>query len=169
MTPISPKPTEIEILSAEVLSDIRAAAWLEAELHPELDLHRRHQMADICEPAGSLDRVWRTLGVALADVRLHLHPILLEEPGFRSSDVLWQWESAHFRFEVALHGDTAAFLREKIHEFLVARAMAEAAADIIPSSASVWNARASTARAAVAAIARSASAVRPSGRPLCPV
>ena len=50
---------ELVIKSGEVLTDIGSAGWLEQELHPELDRHRRHQMADICEPDNA-ERVWRS-------------------------------------------------------------------------------------------------------------
>ena len=66
----------MKILSSEVIADLRSAAWLEQELHPELDRHRRHQMADICE-SDNMDAVWRILAVGIAELRFILLRILV--------------------------------------------------------------------------------------------
>lgn len=154
----------IIIFSWEVLSDIKAAAWLEQELHPELDRHRRHQMADICEPLGGLDRVWRVLGAALAEARLRLIHILSPETGLPLSDELEEWETALFRLRRPLESDRLRFLKEKLHEFLVARVMADRTAEIIPQGAAIWRDRADLALGELASVSNAAG--RPFLRPL---
>lgn len=158
----------IRILSAEVLADVRAAAWLEQELHPELDRHRRHQMADICEEHGGIDRVRRVMGVAVAEIRECLHGILLPAGRVRPTDVLTNRAEATFRFARHLHPDRLILIREKMHEYMVARVMCDRCADIIPGCAGVWRERATSALAQLREAAAS-TALRPGTRPLCPL
>ncbi len=130
----------MEILSNEVLDDLRSAAWLESELHSELDCHRRHEMADICE-AGNIERVWRVLGIAEAEIRLALHRILHESGTVEPDNSLGRPDSWHFDFHTELAPSLLSFLREKIHEYLVARVMADRVGVIIPMSAAIWDDR----------------------------
>lgn len=143
---------ELCIKSAEVMADIRSAAWLEQELHPELDRHRRHQMADICE-SGNIERVRRVLGIAVSEVRIALLriirpsgcPHVANEPECPS---LWM-----FAFIYPLPPDVVTFLKEKIHEYLVASVMAERAAVIIPQCSGIWEERAKEARSSLRGMA----------------
>ena len=157
------------IRSDEVLADVRSAAWLEQELHSELDRHRRHQIADICEP-GNVERVWRLLGIAVAEVRLALIKMLTPCDGLLPVNELErpsEWLFA-FRFKVA--PDEVEFLKNKIHEYLVAMVMADRAAVIIPQCAGIWQERAtetlSTLRSLAATLRAPYSPVR---RPMWPV
>lgn len=137
----------LTIIAEEVLSDLRSAAWLESEIHPELDLHSRHEMADICED-GNIDRVWRILGLCVAEIRVILHRILLQTGRrhcylpYSDDDTLLTPVHWHFRFVANLPIDTGKLLKEKIHEFLVARVMADRTAVIISAAARVWQERA---------------------------
>lgn len=123
------------------MGDVRSAAWLEQELHPELDRHRRHQMADICEE-GNAERVWRVLGAAVAEVRFALLKILNPASGLRPVNELEQPESWSFSFAEDLPTDTLTYLKEKIHGYLVAAVMADRCGVIIPDAAAVWQERA---------------------------
>ena len=87
----------IRILSQEVLADIRSAAWLESELHPELDLHRRHEMADICEK-DNIERVWRIAGLSVAEIRFALDRILEQPADSGGINLLEQPEHWDFLF-----------------------------------------------------------------------
>ena len=156
------------IKSEELLADIRSAAWLEQELHPELDRHRRHQMADICEE-GSVERVWRVLGVSEAEIRYALLAVLRPRDGFIPVNQLERPECLSFSFLADLSADTLSLLKEKIHEYLVASVMADRTAVIIPGAATVWQTRAAEALAALReAAASSACRLRPVRRPLWP-
>ena len=159
----------MEILSKEVLADIRSAAWLESELHPELDHHRRHEMADICED-GNIERVWRVLALAEVEVRLALCRILHEREAAKEDNGLECPEIWQFRFFPELAPSLFSFIREKIHEYMVARVMADRAGVIIRESAEIWEERGKDALLALnqaAAGARlSAGNVR---RPLLPM
>ncbi|MDE5814100.1 MAG: hypothetical protein K2H72_07430 [Muribaculaceae bacterium] len=158
---------ELCIKSNEVISDIRSAAWLEQELHPELDRHRRHQMADICEK-DNVECVWRVLGVAMAELRLALGRMLRQEKEIREVNDLDSPEEWNFGFLLHLPSSTLDFLREKIHEYLVASVMADRGAVIIPACAGIWRERAETALAELRALAAT-SGYKPARRPIWPL
>ncbi len=136
------------IKSKEVLDDIRSAAWLESELHPELDRHRRHEMADICEK-DNIERVWRVLGIAIAEIRLALQKILSPQSQISLVNDLERPEGWEFSFLFQLPSSSTSYLREKIHEYLVAAVMADCTAVIIPTAAKIWQERASDAIASL--------------------
>lgn len=159
---------ELCIRSCEVMDDVKAAAWLESELYPELDRHRR-EMADICEE-GSIERVWRTLGIAEAQVRMALIRILVQPKYSSHVNVLEQVKEWRFEFLFAVSDTVVAFLREKIHEYMVASVMTDRCETIIPSAAPVWRSRREEAlgdlRSAAATTRQQATPVR---RPLWPL
>lgn len=146
--PNSKLKMELIIKSEEVLADVRSAGWLEQELHPELDRHRRHQMADICE-ADNVERVWRVLGVSVAEVRFAMLKVLRPMALLLPANVPERPEAWTFSFAVSPGTDALSLLKEKIHEYLVASVMAERCAVIIPEAAPVWRGRAVEALAAL--------------------
>ncbi|MDE7419259.1 MAG: hypothetical protein K2N35_03530 [Muribaculaceae bacterium] len=159
----------ISIKSKEVLADIRSAAWLESELHPELNRHRRHEMADICED-GNIERVWRIIGIQIAEIRLSLLKILHPEEHLSYSNSLLSPDSWQFRFLFPLPEDTMVFIKEKIHECLVAAVMADRTAVIVAAAADVWEERNVAALASLRQLAATTSHPRaPVGRPLWPL
>ena len=123
------------------MADLRSAAWLEQELHPEEDRHRRHQMADICEQ-DNVERVWRVLGNAVAELRIRLMKILHHEKDISSDNDLRCPAEWTFRFLFRLPVSTKVYIKEKIHEYLVAKVMADRTATIIPAAAGIWEQRA---------------------------
>lgn len=160
---------DLVILSSEIFADIRSAAWLESELHPELDRHRRHEMADICEK-GNVDRVWRVLGVGVAEIRLALLKLLCPQCLISTVNELECPASWHFRFAVPLQEATPVYIKEKIHEYLVASVMADRTSVIIPQGASVWSDRADMALAALREVSSTAQiSYTPVRRPLWPL
>ena len=134
------------IKSSEVFADIRSAAWLESHLHPELDRNRRHEMADICEK-DNIERVWRVLGIAIAEIRLALQRILTPEKDISLENDLDCPESWLFSLRFQLPSSSLTYIKEKIHEHLVAAVMADRSAVIIPTAAAIWQERASGALA----------------------
>lgn len=155
---------ELSIRSDEVLADVRSAAWLEQELHPQLDRHRRHQMADICED-GNVERVWRVLGNAVAELRMALLRLLKPPDDLSSANDLERPTEWTFSFMHPLSSVSMAFLREKIHEYLVASVMSDRCAVIIPGAADIWRTRVADSLAALRLAAATRSPVR---RPLWP-
>ena len=159
---------ELCIRSDSVLAEVRSAAWLEQELHPEIDRHRRHQMADICEDDNA-ERVWRVLGVAVAELRLALLRIMRPEKDQSHVNNTERPDKWRFSLLFPLPQATVGWIREKIHEYLVASVMADRAAVIIPQCAGIWSGRATEALAQlrnVAATCRPPYA--PVRRPLWP-
>lgn len=155
----------IHILSREVTDDLRSAAWLESELHADLDLHWRHQMADICEK-GNMDRVWRVLGIGVAEIRMALLPTLSNPSRVIDSNHLTGPKEWRFDFSRPISSSLRLYIKEKIHEYLVALVMADRTMVIIPSAASVWRLRAEEALSALAESAASTTTF--ARRPLTP-
>jgi len=162
------KPAAITIISREVLDDIKSAAWLESELHPECDLHRRHEMADVCEP-GNVEKVWRILGVCDSEVRMALRKILLSQEKDRYLNELENPETRMFMIEAPPASDKVAFLKEKIHEYFVASVMADRTAVIMPDAKRVWEERKKEASAALSTIAATSTNPAQVSRPLWPM
>ena len=144
------------IKSSEVIADIRSAAWLESELHPELDRHRRHEMADICEK-DNMERVWRIIGLADAQIRITLARILQRQKYFSPENILCRTDQMQFTLLHSIPPVTVSFIKEKIHEYIVAAVMADRTDVIIPQAAPVWRERADLALGAL----RQAAAVAP--------
>lgn len=158
----------ISIFSREVLDDIRSAAWLESEIHPECNRHRRHEMADICEPC-NVERVWRILDICDAEVRMALRQVILAD---RAGDQLNELNEIGCRFYILRDPPTqnvVGFLKEKIHEYFVASVMADRTAVIIPESLPPWEERKKEALAAITAYASTASLYALHFRPLSPL
>lgn len=155
----------MKILSNEIMADIKSAAWLEAELHPHLDLHRRHEMADICEK-GSVERIWRVCALAVAEVGEALRRLLRPPAAEPGSNILEYPPDWTFSFRLPLEKYLLSFLNEKIHEYIVARVMFDRTRTIIPDAAPAWKERADSAlecirAAAYGALRRGATARRP--------
>lgn len=142
----------IKIRSEEVIADVRSAAWLESELHPELDRHRRHEMADICEE-GNIERVWRVLGIGASQVRLSMQKILCRQKLLSPENALERPESWEFYFKCPMQKSTISYTKEKIHEYFVAAVMADRCAVIIPKASGTWKERADASLAALNALA----------------
>ena len=160
---------ELCIKSEEVLADVRSAAWLEQELHPELDIHRRHQMADICEEENT-EHVWRVLGNGFAELHMALLRLLKPPTAFSSTNDMESPDCWNFTFIYRLPDATVLYIKEKIHEYLVAKVMADRTAVIIPSCTDVWRIRAQDALASLReTAATAATAFAPVRRPIWPL
>lgn len=142
-------PMHLHILSREVIDDVRSAAWLESQLHPELDLHRQHEMADICEP-GNIERVWRVLGLSMAEARMALTPLLADPRMIPEDNILQNPPEWRLDLRQPLSSTSRLYLREKVHELLVARVMSDRTGVIIPQATPIWSTRAETALSSLA-------------------
>lgn len=131
----------ITIQAEEVMADVRSAAWLEQELHEGLDRHRRHQMADICEE-GNVETAWRVLATAVSEVRMALRKILREEHATPLHNELARPDEWRFGLLFRIPTATTGYLRDKIHEYLVAAVMEDRAGVIIPECRRIWKERA---------------------------
>lgn len=158
----------IRISSREVIDDIRSAAWLESETNPDADIHSRHEMADICEK-DNIERVWRILGICVAEIRMALRAILIPDPQEWLRNDLERPEHWDFIFQNRLPPHTANFLKEKIHEYLVARVISDRLAVLIPDAADFWLSSASDILSTISSTSNSATTLRPVRRPLWPL
>lgn len=113
-------------------------------------------MADICED-GNIERVWRVLGVSVAEIRLALRHILMKRKRDAPENTLERPDWWEFRFMVPLPPSVFNFIKEKIHEYLVARVMADRTAVIIPDATAVWGERS---QSALTALSQAAASVR---------
>lgn len=157
----------ITILSREVLDDIRSAAWLESETHPDSNLHQRHEMADICE-RDNIERVWRLLGVCDSEVRLTLRKMLkLRDDKIQQNDLI-RTDSWVYEFRSCLLPNVAAYLKEKIHEFMVASVMSDRMKVFLPAAANSWTARRKEAIDEIFGAAGIPTEYKPVRRPLLP-
>lgn len=160
--------TVIDILSREVIADIRSAAWLESEIHPECNLHQRHEIADICEK-DNIERVWRVLGICAAEVMMVLRRLLLPDRMCRFHDNLERPDSWQFVFRHRLPPQVGNFFKEKIHEFMVARVMAERLAVLIPPAAACWKERADSILLSLRTESAASTTLSQVFRPLSPI
>lgn len=159
--------TTITILCREVLDDIRSAAWLESETHPDSNLHQRHEMADICEK-DNIERVWRLLGVCDSEVRLTLRKMLkLRDDKIQQNDLnspdRWVYE-----FRSSLLPNVGAYLKDKIHEFMVASVMSDRMKVLLPEASNSWTARRKEAVDEIFGMAGIPTEYKPVRRPLLP-
>lgn len=159
--------TTITILSREVLDDIRSAAWLESETHPDSNLHQRHEMADICEK-DNIERVWRLLGVCDSEVRLTLRKMLkLRDDKIQQNDLdspdRWVYE-----FRSSLLPNVGAYLKDKIHEFMVASVMSDRMKVLLPEAFNSWTTRRKEAVDEIFGMAGIPTEYKPVRRPLLP-
>lgn len=132
--------TRITILSSEVMADLRSASWLVSEINDPTNRHIRHEMADICEK-DNIDAVWRVLGTAVTEVRVEMIRILEPQKWITLANELQTPESWEFSFKIRIPDSKETYLREKIHEYLVARVMADRTAAIIPAAMAYWTER----------------------------
>lgn len=160
--------TKITILSSEIFADLRSAGWLESEINPDSNLHRRHEAADICE-RDNIDRIWRILGTGVALVRLTLRTMTIHVPATDCQNELLRPEKWEFFFRHLLSAATIEFIKEKIHEYLVASVLAERLKVLIPSAASAWIDSEKKALADLDTVAATYGINHPVRRPLCPL
>lgn len=158
----------IRIVSSEVLDDIRSAAWIESETHPECNLHQRHEMADICEK-DNIERVWRVLGICVAEIRAALRSVLIPDRSVFWQNDLESPEEWIFSFGSQPAPHIANLVKEKIHEYLVARVMADRLSVLMPMSAVCWEEQGKDAFAMLSSIASTELPYSPARRPLWPL
>lgn len=161
------QPPTITIESPEVMADLRSAAWLESELHEDLTLHRRHEMADICEEV-NIEKIWRVLGLCDAEVRMAIRRILTGPCPMNGTDSIERPERWEYPLAAGIGSETATLVKEKIHDYFVAKAMADRAEVIIPGCAPVWQRRAAEALVSLSECAASKIRGARVRRNMCP-
>ncbi len=160
--------TKITILSSEIFADLRSAGWLESEINPDGNLHRRHEIADICE-RDNIDRVWRILGTATAMVRLTLRSMTLHAPTGDWSNELEMPEQWVFVFRRRHTDAVAQYIKEKIHEYLVATVLSDRLKVLLPEESQPWEEKERNALLELSTIASAYPQEHPVRRRLSPL
>lgn len=165
----------MRIKKEALLHDISQIAYVIADMNGEIHKgHGLHQLADICQE-GNIDRVARIMGLAYAEIRLALSPLLKSSIHDSGKDISAIPQDLVINFrknyvdEVRLR-----LIREAAHEFIVAKVMADWLGITLPSLSGEWKNRAGEAFMKLELIATSVMASRSmrsfsGGRPLPPI
>ena len=142
------KEARLAFKRAELIYDASNYSFVEADIMPEGDECRRHQVFDIGQ-AGNVDRVTRVLNTAHAECVEMLYPYTKEEiPEEQEAldDVLKEPET--YEIELTLPETfsltTLRLLEELIHEYLVCRVLADWMSITNPESEAKWEKKFST-------------------------
>ena len=144
------KEARLAFKRAELIYDASNYSFVEADIMPEGDECRRHQVFDIGQ-AGNVDRVTRVLNTAYAECVEMLYPYTKEEiPEEQEAldDVLKEPET--YEIELTLPETfsltTLRLLEELIHEYLVCRVLADWMSITNPESEANWQRKFTTLR-----------------------
>ncbi len=119
-----------------IIEDVADLAYVVGDVHSgERSAHRLHQTFDICAE-GNIDRVNRILDLGTAEINLMLR---------------------HYRHDIGVRDQ---LVEKCVHEYLVARVMADWLAVTLPEAADVWKEKASEARSALASATTCAPLLR---------
>lgn len=144
------KEATLTFKRAELIYDASNYSFVEADIMPEGDECRRHQVSDIGQ-AGNVDRVTRVLNTAHAECVEMLYPYTKEEiPDGQEAldDVLTEPETYEIRLTLpeTFSLTTLRLLEELIHEYLVCRVLADWMSITNPESEANWQRKFTTLR-----------------------
>lgn len=144
------KEATLTFKRAELIYDASNYSFVEADIMPEGDECRRHQVFDIGQ-AGNVDRVTRVLNTAHAECVEMLHPYTKEEiPDEQEAldDVLKEPETYEIKLTLpeTFSLTTLRLLEELIHEYLVCRVLADWMSITNPESEANWQRKFTTLR-----------------------
>lgn len=135
---------------AELIYDASNYSYVEADIMPEGDECRRHQVFDIGQD-GNVDRVTRVLNTAHAECVEMLYPYTKQEiPDEQEAldDVLKEPETYEIKLTLpeTFSLTTLRMLEELIHEYLVCRVLADWMSITNPESEANWEKKFTTLR-----------------------
>lgn len=144
------KEATLTFKRAELIYDASNYSFVEADIMPEGDECRRHQVFDIGQ-AGNVDRVTRVLNTAHAECVEMLYPYTKEEiPDEQEAldDVLKEPETYEIKLTLpeTFSLTTLRLLEELIHEYLVCRVLADWMSITNPESEANWEKKFTTLR-----------------------
>lgn len=145
-----PKKATLTFKRAELIYDASNYSFVEAEIIPEGDECRRHQVFDIGQD-GNVDRVTRVLNMACSECVEMLYPYTKEEiPEGQEAldDVLTEPEVYEIRLTLpeTFSLTTLKLLEHLIHEYLVCRVLADWMSITNPESEAGWEKKFTTLR-----------------------
>lgn len=144
------KEVTLTFKRAELIYDASNYSFVEADIMPEGDECRRHQVFDIGQ-SGNADRVTRVLNTAHAECVEMLYPYTKEEiPDEQEAldDMLREPESYEIRLMLpeTFSLTTLRMLEQLIHEYLVCRVLADWMSITNPESEVKWEKKFTTLR-----------------------
>ena len=144
------KEATLTFKRAELIYDASNYSFVEADIMPEGDECRRHQVFDIGQ-AGNVDRVTRVLNTAHAECVEMLYPYTKEKiPDEQEAldDVLKEPETYEIKLTLpeTFSLTTLQLLEELIHEYLVCRVLADWMSITNPESEANWQRKFTTLR-----------------------
>ena len=144
------KEATLTFKRAELIYDASNYSFVEADIMPEGDECRRHQVFDIGQ-ACNVDRVTRVLNTAHAECVEMLYPYTKEEiPDEQEAldDVLKEPETYEIKLTLpeTFSLTTLRLLEELIHEYLVCRVLADWMSITNPESEANWQRKFTTIR-----------------------
>lgn len=145
-----PKKATLTFKRAELIYDASNYSFVEAEIIPEGDECRRHQVFDIGQD-GNVDRVTRVLNMAYSECVEMLYPYTKEEiPDGQEAldDVLKEPEVYEIKLTLpeTFSITTLRLLEHLIHEYLVCRVLADWMSITNPESEAGWEKKFTTLR-----------------------
>lgn len=145
-----PKKATLTFKRAELIYDASNYSFVEAEIIPEGDECRRHQVFDIGQD-GNVDRVTRVLNMACLECVEMLYPYTKEEiPEGQEAldDVLTEPEVYEIKLTLpeTFSLTTLKLLEHLIHEYLVCRVLADWMSITNPESEAGWEKKFTTLR-----------------------
>lgn len=144
------KEATLTFKRAELIYDASNYSFVEADIMPEGDECRRHQVFDICQD-GNVNRVTRVLNLAHAECVEMLYPYTKQEiPDEQEAldDVLSEPETYEIKLTLpdGFSLTTVRMLENLIHEYLVCRVLADWMSITNPESEANWEKKFTTIR-----------------------
>lgn len=124
----------------QLLYDIKNVAYIEGHVMPPDTEHARHTVIDIGEE-GNVDRVTRTLDLAVAQVRELLYPYTKHDADRLVLDDKFKERKSYgvvMFIPKEFSQTTLTLLERLIHEYLVARAVADWMSMANPAKTETW-------------------------------
>lgn len=152
MTDTRTIPVDLCFLREELLYDAANSAYVAGDVMKVEDEHQRHQAIDIIQD-GNVDRVTRVLNLAAAACREALYPFTKKDVGSYETrdDVLEEVDNYVIHMEVppSFSKTTITLLEQLIHEFMVARVLADWMSQTNPEAEKTWEKKAEDALLAI--------------------
>lgn len=135
------KYISIKLIREQLLYDIKQRAFVEGDTLRTEDEHARHQIIDIGE-CGNIDLLTRMMDRAILTCQEALYSYTRQEveDGRQTNDILHEAEVYTLSLAVpkAFSRTTQDYLTKLIHDFVVARCLAEWFITVLPDKASLY-------------------------------
>lgn len=138
----------LTFLRKELLYDASSAAWVQGHLMDEGAQHARHLTQDLAQDEG-IDRATRMLNLAAAECTEALYPYTKQDATAEGLDDRLAAPEAYtitLSLPEGFSETTVRLISHQIHEYMVARVVADWLSQTDPEAAAVWMSKAEEAR-----------------------